>query len=710
MPSLTALATGVAKHLRRWSTRFGRDRDDGILGPPVITWPARSGVRMPRTDCPNCDSPGPKPLCLTITFTTLPGSRRTLRLLRCPDCTCLFYSLRIPPDYAEQAMLGRGRVPFYLQQGAGLSLITHPLARLSAPAGSVYLEVGCGFGFGLDYARHAKGWNGRGIDPGGIAALGEAMLGVTIERRYLGEAEGALAGSCDVVMASETIEHVPSPIAFARVLRSLLRPGGTLILTTPDGAELRPDNDPSLLVPLLSPGLHLIFQTAPSLRALLHDAGFRHVAIDKDGHSLVAFAADRPPALESDSLVLRAEYRDYLERRAADFGAGDDLFLGFAGRALQEAANDQAFEQAWRVRALLEQGCIARFGSGLAALGARVAATGVLSLEALAVAMPLNLGGLLYADAVLRLASGEPRAWLGEAFRQAAAAAGLLRRALGDLAMDDGMTQAIAWTAHSEALLCAAAAGDADLLGRLSNLPAAPDKRDSARRRQGINERILVELVNHGHYPLARALCAATGLNDQPWSDPDDDRERSDSERDALFGLAILDSQSDQADLALRSHRRFQRLRQLLGAAPALPAGLYQAALQGEEAALKRRQAIAERSLVELVNEGNYPQAHELCAAAGLNEQAWSDPACDGERSDSERDALFCLAVLDSQSDQPALILRSHRRFQRLRQLLGAADAPGVPAGLYQAALRGEQAALDRLTATPGIRAGRADG
>ena len=63
-------------------------------------------------------------------------------------------------------MLGRGRVPFYVQQGAGIWLITRPLAQLrNAPASSCYMEVGCGFGFGLDYAIRTKGWDGRGIDP-----------------------------------------------------------------------------------------------------------------------------------------------------------------------------------------------------------------------------------------------------------------------------------------------------------------------------------------------------------------------------------------------------------------------------------------------------------------------------------------------------------------------------------------------------------------
>src|SRR3984957_12621032 len=266
-----------------------------MMSPPKVTWPrgtatAATEMAPAAMTCPNCGSDVPKPLLLTIEFTTSPGSRKQTRVLRCPACGCPFYAEQIPPDYAEDAMLERGRVPFYLQQGAGLSLITRPLAQLRAPAGSAYVEVGCGFGFGLDYARHAKGWTGHGIDPGGISRLGQDMLGVTIARRYLQDTEPTLTGTCDVVMASETIEHVPSPASFVRVLRSLLRRGGTLVLTTPDAADLRPETSTGVLIGLLSPGLHLIFQNRGSLQACLHDSGFKHVSIIKDGHSLVAFA------------------------------------------------------------------------------------------------------------------------------------------------------------------------------------------------------------------------------------------------------------------------------------------------------------------------------------------------------------------------------------------------------------------------------------
>ncbi len=564
--------------------------DRGILGPPAVRWPGNDKAEPLTQRCPNCGSDAPKALLLTIDFATLPGSRRETTVLRCPACTCPFYASQVPPDYAEDAMLERGRVPFYLQQGAGLSLITRPLAQLRAPAGSVYVEVGCGFGFGLDYARHAKGWTGRGIDPGGISRLGQDMLGVTIDRRYLQDTEPALSGTCDVIMASETIEHVPSPASFVRVLRGMLRTGGTLVLTTPDAADLRPETSPTVLIGLLSPGLHLIFQNRESLQALLKECGFEHVNIVKDGHSLVAFASDRAPSLEFDHTVLRAEYRDYLVRRAQDFPPRHDLFLAFAGRALLEAVNDGAFEQARRARAEVQRACKIRFGHSLARLGERATSIRGASLEDLAERMPLSLGGLLYADAILRLSSGEPRAALERRFLQAAEAADLLRNALADLALADGMSEEISWTAGAEAVLCAAASGTEDIVARLSALPPAPDPEHGVSRRDAIAERTLVELVNAGHYQLATAVSAANNFDTLGWSDPDVTAPRSNAERDALFCLAVLDSQSTEAALIERSRGRFRRVLLLLGNGDdsGAPAGLFEAARRGEAAAEQR--------------------------------------------------------------------------------------------------------------------------
>jgi hypothetical protein len=110
-----------------------------------------------------------------------------------------------------------------------------------------------------------------------------------------------------------------------------------------------------------------------------------------------------------------------------------------------------------------------------------------------------------------------------------------------------------------------------------------------------------------------------------------------------------------------------------------------------------RREAIAERGLVTLVNAGHYALAANLSRACGFESKAWADPDQVVPRSDSQRDALFCLAVVDAQSEDSALIERSRRRFNRIKQMLETQEGHDGPEGLFEAAVRGEIDAVARL-------------
>jgi SAM-dependent methyltransferase len=684
-----------------------------IVSPPTVSWPDRSDPPPPiAMDCPNCGRAGEKKALLTVHFATPDHPLRHSTVLCCPDCGCRFYENQTPPDYADAAMLGRGRVAFYLQQGAGISLITRPLARIARPPGSTYLEVGCGFGFGLDFAIQAKGWQGTGIDPGEIAAVGARMLGVPIEQRYLGADEPRWNGACDVVMASETIEHVPSPRAFVATLRRALRPGGVVVLTTPDGGELHEGTSQGMLVPLLSPGLHLVFQTAASLRRLLDEAGFVHIAIETDGTSLVAYASDTPLVLENDALTLREVYGAYLERRAATVPTEGDLFLGFAGRALQEAANDGKFARARRVWAMLAAACRDRFRFDLDALEALPAEASTCRLERLAELIPLNLGGLLRADALRRLAEGVPRPALARRFALAAEAADAMRRALGELAMADGMSEAISHAARDEALLCDAAAGRADVPARLRALGS---------RAGALAERALVEAVNAGHHALGREIAMATGL--AAW-DADALAEADTAmRRDALFCLGVLDVQRDAGAAPCRAAGRFaavlRAMREPGGPlAVAAARGLFVALDQAWDEADAARAlpdfqrlaarpetpddvrglayGLARRLFVAWVNAADDARAAELAdmIAAGLDAEG-------PDLSAGGRDAAFCLGVLD---------LRRGGDPGRARRLLGAVRAalqPHAEAALFWAALQGETEAIARIDGAAAAEAHR---
>ena len=677
--------------------------------PPTVAWMppgAPTPAALQAQPCPNCASADPKTQVLQVDVQLPDNPPKRLRLLRCPACACHFYDDQVPPDYAEPALNNRGRVPFYVQQGAGVSLITKPLAMCAAPPGSTYLEVGCGYGFGLDYAVNTRGWHGRGIDPAPLAALGRDAFGLPIELRYLRDDDEA-RGTMDAVMGSEVIEHVTSTPAFVRTLRAMLKPGGLLILTTPNGDDIRPDTPPGILIPLLSPSLHLVIQTTGSLQGLLRAGGFAHVHVELDSHSLIAFASDAPLKLEHDPARLRQALRTHLEGRAAKLDPASDLFLGLAGRAFQEAVNDGDMPAADRAWALLTRGCQTRFGWGLDALTSLPPEVETCGLERMAQLVPLNLGGLLYSRGIRRLAGGAARPTLEGQFTLAAAAAAAMRRALGELAMEDGQTEDIDWTARAEALLCAAAAGSPAVVARLAALPPAPT--GGAGRRVATLRRGLTTLVNAGHLDLARGLMSVAGPDIAPAQE--DSPPASDEDRDLRFCLAVLDVQGTPANPAA-ARPRFAAVR---ATAPA-GGGLWWAALNGELQALGLLgDAEAATALIlrivhdnpgldtgawavpKLVNAGQYAPARALAERSGLAAAPFARPGSTRPLSLAERDLLFFLGVLDVQTDRhgrathdPAM---GRSRLARVRVTCTPGD------GLWWAALRGELQALDLLDA-----------
>jgi 2-polyprenyl-3-methyl-5-hydroxy-6-metoxy-1,4-benzoquinol methylase len=99
------------------------------------------------------------------------------------------------------------------------------------------LDVGCGDGHFLH--RMAKGgWQGTGIDFDGTAIeCGRKKYGLNLEVGDFQTANFGIEGF-DAVTMSHVIEHVPDPMACLEKCRQLLRPGGRLVLSTPNVRSL----------------------------------------------------------------------------------------------------------------------------------------------------------------------------------------------------------------------------------------------------------------------------------------------------------------------------------------------------------------------------------------------------------------------------------------------------------------------------------------
>jgi SAM-dependent methyltransferase len=99
------------------------------------------------------------------------------------------------------------------------------------------LDVGCGTGLNAEHLA-AKGHTVMGLDLSPVAISKfrqKGFEGIVCDI----EKEGGVpfpSSSFDLVFASEVIEHVADTAAFLAELNRLVRPGGTLVLSTPNSA------------------------------------------------------------------------------------------------------------------------------------------------------------------------------------------------------------------------------------------------------------------------------------------------------------------------------------------------------------------------------------------------------------------------------------------------------------------------------------------
>jgi SAM-dependent methyltransferase len=416
--------------------------------------------------CPNCGHAGEMTQVIVTDYTP-PGQER-LRLYQqlCPHCSVRFVDDMHTMDYAGEHLIELGWHSYQAQVGAGIWPITAPLTRIVKPAAARVLEIGGAYGFGLDFCAQVYGWQGEGFDPSPLAAYGVRELGLNIRQDYFTKANLA-AGPWDVVIATEVVEHIPNPPDFLRLLRAAMAADGVLVLTTPDAEAIRPELGKDELVAILAPDAHLILQTRQSLEHVLRTAGFTHVAIRREGMTLIAYASPAPFTLREDPAAGHEAYRRYLARRSAQSSPGSDTQLGFAGRALFEAVNAADWAAAETAWAALRGGVNARFGYDLDDLTALPPGCEESDLAGLVEKIPLGLGMILFSRAMWLLAHGEARAALRPLFTLAGQAVAVLQNALARRSLVDGLAANIAELAAVELQLCAAEAGEAESVAGL---------------------------------------------------------------------------------------------------------------------------------------------------------------------------------------------------------------------------------------------------
>lgn len=208
------------------------------------------------------------------------------KVARCQKCGAHY----LYPRLSEEGMQMVYREPSYYQGGtsgyadtsysdqeaalrATFKCLLRNLGKRGLTGGDL-LEIGCGYGFLLDEARTVfNRRTGTEYSPEGAALARETGAEV-----FVGGIEQLPSdGRFDLAVAIQVIEHIYDPVNFAADLVRHVKPGGYVVLATPDiGGALRKLMGvrwPSFKVPE-----HVVYFDYPSLRKLMSRAGLVEIS------------------------------------------------------------------------------------------------------------------------------------------------------------------------------------------------------------------------------------------------------------------------------------------------------------------------------------------------------------------------------------------------------------------------------------------------
>lgn len=259
--------------------------------------------------CLVCNNVGEKEALLN-----LKGKDYDIDYFKCLNCETIIPYPKTPISHAEYT---EKEIVDYIELNGNIEILAGYIERLYPESGhKTFLDVGCGYGFLIDYLHTLYNWEVVGIEPSEFAKYGAETLQVPIIHAEL--TKNKSIEKYDIVFSAEVIEHVKDPNTFIENLKSYLSDSGILMVTTPDARLVFKDQSKERVVEILSPKYHE-FVTTPDTLEMLVD-GFAYTEYLCLGNSTILCASTRPFDLNKGKIDLDHKLNTYYTEKLRAFG------------------------------------------------------------------------------------------------------------------------------------------------------------------------------------------------------------------------------------------------------------------------------------------------------------------------------------------------------------------------------------------------------
>ena len=325
----------------------------GVINPDDCIWAdTRAGVAA-TLPCTVCGDDGPHAEVLRIPSGA--PTRATLVFYRCAACESGLYD---PPGVTDFKDFDGSREDFwrpYVEVGGGVWETIWPILVAGPAEGDSLLDVGCGFGFAVDFWRRIRRSEAAGVELADYGAMGARLLDIPVHRELVQDCAALAGRRFDVVYASEVIEHVPDPTAFVALLEPFVAASGVLVMTTPSAEFVAQGNASPTLVAALSPGFHGFLLSSKAFARAARDAGFAEVEVRVLGEREFLWASRVPLRLDLSMARMREPYLDYLETWYRHGDHASPVWHGYVYRLARDLAHAGRYAEAQvRVDALMD--------------------------------------------------------------------------------------------------------------------------------------------------------------------------------------------------------------------------------------------------------------------------------------------------------------------------------------------------------------------